>query len=151
MSRKSKKKSSSNTSYTPVPRVTQGQLDKSLSGLQERQGGFITSLLGPLIERGESAMASNPGLTNFMDKVGSAKSSVDNALAGPGSLLDQLDQAIGFERNPQPTQPTQPNPYGLTPEQLEQMSKYGGVNGQYPTTPSTPYNINNDMRKRFNR
>jgi hypothetical protein len=146
-----KKKSSSSPAYTPVPRVTQGQLDQSLSGLQQSQEGFIGKLLGPLIARGESAMASNPGLTNFMDKVGSAKDSMDNALLGPGSLLSQFDEAIGYERNPQPEEPAQPNPYGLTPEQLAQLSKYGGVNGKYPTTPSTPYNINNDMRKRFHR
>jgi hypothetical protein len=151
MSRKSKSKGGS-TGYKAVPKATQAQADKALSGIMDKQTSFLTSLLGPLVERGEAMMAENPGFTNFMHKTGQAKDSVDNALLGPGSLLSQLDEVLGIERSPQPDVAA-PNigsaPHGLTPEQLAQMGKHGGVNSAYPTGQEAPFDINNYMRNHF--
>lgn len=147
MASKSKSKSGS-TGYKAVPQATQAQADKTLDGIMGKQSSMLTSLLGPLVERGEAMMANNPGFTNFMDKVGQGKDKMDNALLGPGSLLSQLDDALGIERNPQEGVAA-PNPNGLTPEQLAQMGKYGGVNGVYPTGQEAPFDINNHMRNHF--
>jgi hypothetical protein len=147
MSRKSKSKGGS-TGYKAVPQATQEQADKALGGIMDKQSSFLTSLLGPLVERGEAMMAENPGFTNFTNKVGETKDKVDNALLGPGSLLSQLDDALGIERNPQPDVAA-PNPHGLTPEQLAQMGRYGGVNGAYPTGQEAPFDVNNYMRNQF--
>ena len=147
MSRRSKKKSSG-SGYKAVPQATQAQANKTLDGLMGKQSSLLTSLLGPLVERGEAMMANNPGYLNFMDKVGQGKDKMDNALLGPGSLLSQLDDVLGIERNPQ-EDVAAPNPHGLTPEQLAQMGKYGGVNGAYPTDREAPFDINNYMRNQF--
>jgi hypothetical protein len=146
----SRSKGKSNRGYNPVPRTTQAQADKALDGVMGKQTSFLTSLLGPLVERGEAMMAENPGFTNFMDKVGQSKDKADNALFEPGGLLSSLDSALGIERNPEPDVAA-PNPYGLTPEQLAQMGQYGGVNGAYPTNQQAPFNVNNYMRNQFKR
>jgi len=155
MGSRSKKKSGS-SGYQAVPRTTQAQADRSLSGIMDKQSGLVGSLLGALVDRGEAAMASNPGLMNFMDQVGQAKDKVGDVVTGafskPKSLFDELGETLGFaqkEEEPE-TDVSQPNPYGLTPEQLRQMGQYGSVNGTYNFN-GTPYNINDDMRNRFNR
>ena len=145
MSRRSK---SSSGGYKAVPQATQAQADKTLDGIMGKQSSLLTSLLGPLVERGEAMMAENPGFRNFTDKVGQTRDKVDNALLGPGSLLSQLDEVLGIERNPQ-QDVAEPNPNGLTPDQLAQMGKYGGVNGVYPTGQEAPFDINNYMRNQF--
>jgi hypothetical protein len=151
MSRRSKKPKA--PAYKPVPQTTVADATKSATTMMDKQSGIIGALLDPLVSRAESVMDSNPGLLNFMEKTGQAKGKVDDALTGPGSLLAQIDEALGFERNPEPS--PQPgavgaNPQGLTPEQLAQLQNNGVMNGTY-NFGGTPYNINDDMRNRFNR
>jgi hypothetical protein len=160
MSRKSKSKGGS-TGYKAVPQATQEQADKALGGIMDKQSSFLTSLLGPLVERGEAMMAENPGFKNFTDKVGQTKDKVDNALLGPGSLLSQLDDALGIERNPQPDVAA-PNP--ATPFDRREAMSLGqpldssgvfanGQNQDYINSlrkdGQAPFDINNYMRNQF--
>jgi hypothetical protein len=146
MGSKSKKKSGSG-GYKAVPTTTQAQADRSLSGIMDKQTGIVGSLLGSLVDRGEAVMANNPGLTNFMNQVGSVTDKVNGAIAGPKSLFDELGENLGFKQKEEAAPDPVANPNGLTDEQIAQIrrSGWGGFNT------NAPYNINNDMRNRFNR
>ena len=165
MSNRSKKSSGGSSGYKAVPKATQEQADKALDGVMGKQTSLLTSLLGPLVERGEAMMADNPGFKNFTDKVGQTKDKVDNALLGPGSLLSQLDDALGIERNPQEDvaagQPQQvPNTGakwgdGFTLGQpMDSSGAFAnGQNQEYidalAKNGQAPFDINNYMRNHF--
>ena len=137
----------SNKGYNPVPRTNQGQATQALNGVMDKQAGFIGQVLGPLIANGEQAMASNPGLTNFMKNVGQKKEQVDNFFTGPNSALARMDDLFGVEREGATPAAQAPQVNGLTDEQIAQIQRSGYGNFNI----NQPYNINDDMRNRFNR
>ena len=140
MGGKSKSKGSSG-SYTPVARSTQGQANSALSGIMDKQSGFLGNILGPLVQHGQQMMADNPGLQNFMSKVGTA----------PGqSQFDDLGLLLGLKQPEEEEATSAPaTPQGLTDEQIARLRQSGFGYGNFNV--NQPYNINDDMRNRFNR
>jgi hypothetical protein len=142
MGGKSKSKSSSG-GYQAVGKATQAGASKALGGLMEKQSGFLGQMLGPLVEHGQAMMANNPGLQNFVSKMGTA----------PGQKqFDDLGLLLGLKRPEEEAAApaaAPANPNGLTDEQLAQLQRSGFGYGNFNI--NTPYNINDDMRNRFNR
>ena len=141
------KSGGSSKGYNPVQRIGQSQATNALNGVMDKQAGFMGQVLGPLIAQGEQAMANNPGLTNFMDKVGQKKEGMDNFFTGPDSMLARLDKVFGVEREGATPVEQAPPVNGMTDEQMAQLQRSGFGNFNI----NQPYNINNDMRNRFNR
>ena len=142
MGGKSKSSGSSN-GYKAVGKATQAGADAALGGIMDKQAGFMGSVLGPLVQHGQQMMANNPGFQNFVSKVGKA----------PGqSQFDDLGLLLGLkqpEEEEDTPSATTANPNGLTDEQLAQLQRSGFGYGNFNV--NTPYNINDDMRNRFNR
>ena len=147
MGGRSKKKSSS-SSYNPVKKVTQSDAMGALNGLMGQQVGVVGAVLDELIPRGEAMLGNNPGLHNFMRRVGQKKSDFDGYMnAGPGNILKKMDEILGIERGTNTA--VKDNPLGLTDEQIAQMGKYQVNNPSYDY--SSPFNINDYMRNQFNK
>jgi hypothetical protein len=141
-------KKSSRSSYVPVQKTTQKDAMGALNGLMGQQVGVVGAVLDQLIPRGEAMMGNNPGLHNFMRKVGQKKSDFDGYLqAGPGGLLEKMDSILGIDRGGDAA--VKDNPLGLTDEQIAQMGKYQVNNPSYDY--NSPFNINDHMRNQFNK
>ena len=148
MGGRSSSKGSSGSSYKAVPMATQGQANKQLDSLMGTQLGFVGNVLNTLIPRGEEWMEGRPGIQNFMKKTNQLKDGIEGIADKPRSLFDEL---LGIDRTKADQKDTKQatNEYGLTPEQLEWMQKYSNDGGNYNY--GKQYNINDDMRNRFNR
>ena len=93
-------KKSSSSSYVPIQKTTQKDAMGALNGLMGQQVGVVGALLDELIPRGEAMLGNNPGLHNFMRKVGQKKSDFDGYLnAGPGNILEKMDEILGIKRD----------------------------------------------------
>lgn len=143
----SSKSGGSNSGYKAVGKATQAGANSALSGLMDKQSGLMGEILAPMMAMGQSTMDNNPGLKNFMGKVGQTKAGVDDFFTGADSMLAKMDNFFGVEREKPEEEAAAANPNGLTDEQIAQIrrSGWGGYNI------NTPYSINNDMRNRFNR
>lgn len=142
-------RSKSKNKAPSVKQVTQKDATNALNGLMGQQIGIIGTVLDTLIPRGEAMMGANPGLANFMDKAGQKRDEFQEYLNTPASsLLGKLDGLLGIDRSAGKTS-VKDNPMGLTDDQIAQMAKYQTNQPNYDY--SSPYNINDDMRQRFNR
>jgi hypothetical protein len=96
-------------------------------------------------------MENSPGIQNFMKKTNTLKDGIENLGEKPKSIFDFLGESLGFDvdkDNPESTQDAL-NQFGLTKEQLARMQQYSSPDSPYNFTGQ--FNINDDMRRRFNR
>ena len=149
MGGRSSSKGSSGSSYKAVPMATQAQANKQLDGLLGKQLGFVGNVLSTLIPRGEEWMEGRPGIQNFMKKTNQLKDGIESIADKPRSLFDELLGIDRTEGDAKKDTKQATNEYGLTPEQLAMMQKYSDPGSGYNY--SGQYNINDDMRNRFNR